>query len=64
MKMVNVPSITVAAGETLVLQPGGYHLMLFGLKKPIKGRTNRACNPHYARRHNDSDRGKSNEGYC
>lgn len=36
MKMVHVPSITVAAGETLTLQPGGYHLMLFGLKKPLK----------------------------
>lgn len=36
MKMVHVPSVTVAAGETLTLQPGSYHLMLFGLKKPLK----------------------------
>ena len=36
MKMVHVTSVTVRAGETLTLQPGGYHLMLFGLKKPLK----------------------------
>lgn len=36
MKMVHMSSLTVPAGETLAFQPGGYHLMLFGLKKPLK----------------------------
>lgn len=36
MKMVHVASVAVKAGETLALQPGGYHLMFFGLKKPLK----------------------------
>lgn len=31
MKMRQVEGYDVAAGETLVLQPGGNHLMLFGL---------------------------------
>jgi len=29
MRMRQLPSLTVAAGETQALQPGGFHLMLF-----------------------------------
>jgi periplasmic copper chaperone A len=43
MKMVNnvmemrpVPSLTIAPGKTVVFQPGGYHVMLIGLKAPLK----------------------------
>ena len=31
MKMRPVTTLTVAAGETLLLQPGGFHLMLLGI---------------------------------
>ncbi|MGO8917455.1 MAG: copper chaperone PCu(A)C [Stellaceae bacterium] len=36
MEMRPVRSLTVAAGKSVVLQPGGYHLMLTGLKAPLK----------------------------
>ena len=37
MRMREVPGgIAVAAGETVKLQPGGLHVMLMGLKKPLK----------------------------
>ena len=37
MRMREVPGgIAVAAGETVKLQPGGLHMMLMGLKKPLK----------------------------
>ena len=37
MKMRAVDSIDIKAGEDLAMKPGqGYHLMLMGLKKPLK----------------------------
>lgn len=37
MKMQHLPDgIVIPAGETLVLEPGGYHLMFMGLTGPIK----------------------------
>jgi copper(I)-binding protein len=43
MKMVNgvmemrpVPSLTIAPGKTVVLEPSNYHVMLTGLKAPLK----------------------------
>lgn len=37
MKMRQVPQIEIAAGETLKMRSGGgYHLMLIGLKQPLK----------------------------
>jgi copper(I)-binding protein len=36
MRMRPVENIPVAAGATTTLQPGGYHLMLMMLKKPLK----------------------------
>ena len=30
-----VKGIDIAAGKTISLQPGGYHLMLFGLKHDL-----------------------------
>ncbi len=36
MKMRQVDAIELAAGQTGELKPGGYHLMLMGLKAPLK----------------------------
>ena len=35
MSMRPVKGIDIAAGKTISLQPGGYHLMLFGLKHDL-----------------------------
>jgi periplasmic copper chaperone A len=40
MRMVEVPSITVPAGGAAVLEPGGYHIMLLGIRQPfVEGET-------------------------
>lgn len=36
MEMRPVPSLTIDPGKSVVLAPGGYHLMLTGLKAPLK----------------------------
>jgi copper(I)-binding protein len=36
MEMRPVQAAPVAPGQPLVLGPGGYHIMLMGLKKPLK----------------------------
>ena len=36
MRMRRVPELIIGADETVVFQPGGYHLMLFGVKKAFK----------------------------
>ena len=36
MQMRQVDAIDVKAGQTVELKPGGYHLMLMGLKAPLK----------------------------
>ena len=36
MKMSAVTSIELAAGQTVKLAPGGYHVMLIDLKQPLK----------------------------
>lgn len=36
MRMSEVPSLPLPAKETVKLTPGGYHLMLMGLKEPLK----------------------------
>lgn len=36
MRMREVSKIEVAAGKSVSLQPGGYHIMLMELKKPLK----------------------------
>ena len=35
MKMVKVPAMEVPAGGSLELKPGGYHIMLIGLKQSL-----------------------------
>ena len=35
MRMSPVQAISIPAGGETALRPGGYHLMLFGLKKPL-----------------------------
>lgn len=37
MKMGAVPALELPAGKTVELKPGGYHLMLMGLKQQLKG---------------------------
>jgi periplasmic copper chaperone A len=36
MQMIPQTSIPLAAGEELMLQPGGYHVMLIGVKQDLK----------------------------
>jgi len=36
MKMYQVPKITIPKKGKVVLQPGGFHIMLIGLYKPLK----------------------------
>ena len=36
MKMRAVPSIALPAGKTVELSPGGYHVMLLDIAKPMK----------------------------
>ena len=36
MAMHQVQSIALPAGQTVKLGPGGYHVMLFGLKQQLK----------------------------
>ncbi len=36
MKMRAMKSLTLPAGETVELKPGGYHIMLFDVKKQLK----------------------------
>jgi periplasmic copper chaperone A len=37
MKMRRIPGLDLAAGRTLELKPGGYHVMLMDLKQAMKG---------------------------
>lgn len=36
MRMLDVASIPVPAGQSVTLKPGGYHIMLVGLQKALK----------------------------
>lgn len=36
MKMRSVPSIALESGKPVTFKPGGYHVMLMGLKSPLK----------------------------
>ena len=36
MKMTPVPALVLVAGKSVTLKPGGYHVMLMGLKAPLK----------------------------
>lgn len=36
MKMTQVDGVDLPAGKTVKLAPGGYHVMFFGLKQPMK----------------------------
>jgi hypothetical protein len=36
MEMRPVPELAIAPGQTVMLEPSGYHLMLTGLKAPLK----------------------------
>lgn len=36
MKMRAAPRLELPAGKTVTLKPGGYHIMLMGLKKPLQ----------------------------
>jgi len=36
MRMRQIPGLDLAAGQTVELKPGGYHVMLMDLKQPVK----------------------------
>ncbi len=36
MRMRSVSTIAIAPGITVKLRPGGYHIMLFGIRKPFR----------------------------
>lgn len=36
MRMAAVPALDLPAGQTVELKPGGYHIMLIGLKQTLK----------------------------
>ena len=36
MRMRHRDAVTVAAGETVMLEPGGLHIMLMGLSNPLR----------------------------
>lgn len=36
MRMMKVDGVDVAAGSVVTMRPGGYHIMLIGLNKPLK----------------------------
>lgn len=36
MRMRQVPGLALPAGQSVVLKPGGYHIMLIGLKQQLK----------------------------
>ncbi|MEZ5652954.1 MAG: copper chaperone PCu(A)C [Burkholderiaceae bacterium] len=36
MKMRAIPGLALPAGETVELKPGGYHIMMMGLKRPVQ----------------------------
>ncbi len=36
MRMLDVASIPIPAGQRVAFKPGGYHIMLVGLQKPLK----------------------------
>ena len=35
MKMRQVDAVDIPAGETVAMGPGGYHIMMMGLAKPL-----------------------------
>jgi copper(I)-binding protein len=39
MRMRMMDALPLPAGETVKLEPGGFHLMLFGLKQPLEAGT-------------------------
>jgi len=48
MKMQQVADLPIAAGESLAFQPGGYHLMLFNLTKPLTAGEHFPLTLHFA----------------
>lgn len=36
MSMAQVPSVSIAAGQSFSFEPGAYHIMLLGLHKPLQ----------------------------
>ena len=48
MKMGKVEKLDVEAGSSVVLQPSGYHLMIFNLKEPLKAGTHKPLTFHFS----------------
>jgi hypothetical protein len=52
MKMRQVKSISVEAGSQLILEPLGYHLMIFNLDKPLNAGQKSTLTLHFAEEKN------------
>jgi copper(I)-binding protein len=46
MRMRQIHELTVNAGESVVLEPGGLHLMIFGIKQLPENPELKLCNEH------------------
>lgn len=49
MEMRAVPKLEIAAGQAVTFKPGGYHLMLVGLKRPLREGERVAVTLHFAK---------------
>lgn len=47
MKMEAVKPLSIAPGEVIEFQPGGYHFMLFGLTSPLKTKDKFSLTLHF-----------------
>jgi copper(I)-binding protein len=47
MEMRMLETLELPAGQTVKLEPGGFHLMLFDLKKPLKAGENMRMTLHF-----------------
>ena len=46
--MRHIPSLAIPAGQTVVLKPGGYHIMLIGLKRELRAGDKFTIGLHFA----------------
>ena len=49
MSMMRIEELVIEPGETVMLKPGGFHVMLMGLKKPLTKGTEFPLTLNFAR---------------
>ncbi|WNC69242.1 copper chaperone PCu(A)C [Thalassotalea nanhaiensis] len=52
MKMQQVDSIVIKANDSVVLQPHGYHIMVFNLEQPLQADTEMTMTLHFDNKEN------------